>query len=137
MTAGVTSDGSGNLLILARDYSAVADQDYVRHPYAGASIGPDAMRKGLQHAYKTRAALLHIHSHGGRGRPRFSTLDLESGAEFVPGFFNVIPQMPHGLVVLSEDSACGLVWRGSNRKAFYVVEFCQVGAPYIRFGGAK
>lgn len=136
MTAGVTTDGNGRLFVLVRDYHPVADGDYVRNPRAGASIGAEAMRKGLQLAYKGRGALLHIHTHGSRGRPAFSGIDLESAAEFVPGFFNVVPQVPHGLIVLSDNSARGLIWMSAGKKPTYVEEFIQVGAPYVRFGGA-
>src|SRR3546814_16946689 len=68
-------------------------------------IGPDAMRKGLQFAYMSRSALVHLHTHGGTGRPEFSGVDLDDGKNFVPSFFNVVPHLPHALLVLSDESA--------------------------------
>jgi len=137
LTSGLAHLNDGELLLLAREYHPVDDEDYVRNPAVGAMIGPDAMRKGLQAAYKTNSALLHLHTHGGRGRPEFSVVDLKDGQQFVPSFFNVIPHMPHGLLVLSNDSARGLLWTAPNRAPAYVAGFVQVGAPFLRFGGRQ
>ena len=134
MTAGVAQAGPGQLLFLARAYRPVADEDYVPDPSVGVKIGSDAMRKAAQFAYQPRSALLHIHSHGGFGRPDFSGVDLKSGREFVPGFFHSVPRMPHGMLVLSNDSATGLLWFGPEGSEAYATEFVGVGAPYRKFG---
>lgn len=133
MTAGVTAI-EGGLLLLARDYRPVEDADYVPDPTVGVKIGSTAMRKALQFAYRPPSALLHIHTHGGRGRPEFSGVDLRSAQEFVPGFFHTVTRMPHGVLVLSDDSATGLLWLGERGEIEYVAEFVGVGAPYIKFG---
>jgi hypothetical protein len=135
LTAGVAQAGPDQLLMLARAYRPVADEDYVLDRSVGVKIGSDAMRKAAQFAYQGRSALLHIHSHGGIGRPEFSGVDLKSGAEFVPGFFHSVPRMPHGMLVLSNDSARGLVWFGPEQDGHYAAEFVSVGAPYSKFGG--
>jgi hypothetical protein len=134
MTAGVTQAAPGQLLLLARAYRRVADEDYVPDPTVGAKIGSDAMRKAVQFAYQPRSALLHIHSHGGHGRPNFSGVDLTSGAEFVPGFFHSVPRMPHGMLVMSNNSATGMLWFGPEETGTYVAEFVGVGTPYRKFG---
>lgn len=133
LTAGVTRVEDG-LMFLARTYCPVADEDYVPDPTVGVKIGGTAMRKGLELAYQPRSTLLHIHSHGGLGTPDFSGTDLRSGSEFVPGFFHTVPHMPHGMLVLSDDSATGMLWLGPDERSFYVAEFVQVGAPYRKFG---
>ena len=134
MTAGVAQAGPGQLLFLARAYRPVADEDYVPDPSVGVKIGSDAMRKAAQFAYQPRSALLHIHTHGGIGRPDFSGVDLTSGSEFVPGFFHSVPRMPHGMLVLSNDSATGLLWFSPEDTGTYAAEFIGVGAPYRKFG---
>lgn len=134
ITAGVTQAGPGQLLLLARAYRPVADEDYVPDRSVGVKIGSDAMRKAAQFAYQPRSALLHIHTHGGIGRPEFSGVDLKSGAEFVPAFFHSVPRMPHGMLVLSNDSATGLLWFGPEDAGTYAAEFIGVGAPYRKFG---
>lgn len=137
LTAGLVRMDNGDLMLLAREYQPVADEDYVPNPRVGAMIGPDAMRKGLQCAYKTNSALVHLHTHGGKGRPEFSGVDLDDGKKFVPSFFNVVPHMPHVLLVLSDDSARGLIWTGKAQPPVYLDGFTQVGAPLRKFGGIQ
>lgn len=134
LTAGATRLSEGDILLLCRSYHPVADEDYEESATVGAQIGSDAMRKAIEVAHPGKSALLHIHTHGGRGVPAFSRTDLVSGAQFVPGFFNALPRTPHGLVVLSNTSARGLVWMGKNAKPQYVDGFTQVGRAVQKFG---
>ncbi len=137
LTAGIVAPPSGGLLLLSREYAPVDDEDYLDEPGVGAMIGSDGMRKGLQMAYRARSALLHVHTHGGRGIPRFSGIDIRESRKFVPSFFNAIPQSPHGAVVLSNDSASGLLWLGPDRSPIAVTGFVRVGVPLQRFGGLQ
>lgn len=86
LTAAAASDGQGGMMLLVRRYQDVADEDYEWHPKVGAQIGSNAMRKAAQASYRPPSALLHIHTHGGHGRPGFSRIDLDSAVTFVPGF---------------------------------------------------
>lgn len=131
VTAAGATTPSG-IMLLARDYTPVADQDYEPAIGVGAQIGSDAMRKALQSAYRPQHALLHIHSHGGTGVPAFSGTDRRSAAEFVPSFFNTLPKMPHGIIVLSDNSASGLLWFAPDRQPVDVTRFIRVGAPYLQ-----
>jgi hypothetical protein len=132
-TAGATACGD-IVVLLAREYVPVDDADYLRNPSVGATIGSNAMRKALQFAYRARSSLLHVHSHGGRGLPEFSGVDLKSGAEFVPAFFHAIPRMPHGMVVLSTNSASAKIWFSESETGEYASGFASVGAPLVKFG---
>lgn len=134
-TAGATVSPSGDLILLCRRYISVADEDYEANEDVGAQIGPEAMRKAAELAYNTKSALLHVHMHEGTGRPEFSRTDAMSGFEFVPGFFNVLPKMPHGLIVLNQTGARGLIWIAKDRDPLYVNDFLQVGAQLKRIGG--
>jgi hypothetical protein len=134
--AGATACGH-MVILLARDYVPVDDADYLYNPKVGATIGGNAMRKALQFAYRARSSLLHVHSHGGRGRPEFSDVDLKSGANFVPGFFHAIPRMPHGLVVLSTNSASAKIWFSENEDGEYASGFTSVGAPLAKFADCR
>ena len=135
ITAGADFSLQGDLTLFCRRYFPVADEDYEPSHRVGAQIGSAAMRKAVEIAYNTRSALLHVHMHEGRGRPEFSRTDAESGFQFVPGFFNVQPKMPHGLVVLNESGARGLLWTSKNANPFYVSDFLKVGAQITRIGG--
>lgn len=120
------------LLLLVRGYQPVDDEDYVHASDVGAEIGSEAFRKALQWAYRPKSTLLHVHTHHGLGRPSFSGVDMRSGAEFVPSFFTTLPWMSHGMVVLSGDSADGLVWLSEDREPVLVGAFTQVGNNYSR-----
>ncbi len=131
IAAGATTS-CGGLLLLARGYMPVADVDYLQDSGVGASIGSDAFRKALQWAYREKSTLLHIHSHHGFGRPGFSSVDLASGSTFAPSFFITVPRMPHGMIVLSDDDAYGLLWLAEERSPVPINDFSQTGTHYRR-----
>ena len=130
--AAMAAASPGELLLLVRGYQAVRDEDYVHAPGVGAEIGSEAFRRALQWAYRPKSALLHVHTHHGRGRPSFSGVDMRSGAEFVPSFFTTVPRMPQGMIVLSGDSADGLIWFAEDRDPVRVGAFTQIGTNYSR-----
>jgi len=107
--AGAAAAGP-DVLLLARGYLPVEDGDYLYEPRVGAMIGPAGIRKALQEAYRTCSGLFHIHMHEHRGQPLFGSIDRRESSRFVPSFFNASPKVPHGVLLLSADAACGLVW---------------------------
>lgn len=135
LAAGLSAAGD-DVLVLARAYRPVADRDYLDDPSVGAMMGPEALRKALQWAMESGAALFHVHSHGGRGVPHFSAVDLRENPKFVPDFCKVAPQSIHGAVVLSDDAARGQVWLGRDRPHTFVERFTQVGAPILSWNAA-
>ena len=134
ITAGASAILGNDLLLVAGNYRPVDEEDYMPDRSVGVKIGPGAMRKALQAAYRPPAAILHVHTHGGVGRPHFSGVDRRSADEFVPSFFNAVPRMPHGIVVLSDDSASGLMWLGPDRQAQAFIDIVSVGAPISKYG---
>lgn len=134
LTAGASASGR-DLTLAVRGYMPVEDGDYERDPRVGAKIGSGAMRKAVQAAYRPAATLLHIHTHGGHGRPGFSGVDLDSADTFVPGFFETTPRMPHGLIVLSDNSARGLLWLDGARRPHDIDTFIRIDAPMQRDWG--
>ena len=131
LTAGAASAPDG-LILLVRGYLPVADEDYEPAPGVGAWIGSAAMRKAVQAAYRPPSCLLHVHSHGGRGLPGFSNVDIESANAFVPGFFQSCPKMPHGLLVLSNDSATSILWVDPNASSVAIDRFVRVDRPVVQ-----
>lgn len=117
------------VLILGESYFPVADEDYVDDATVGAMMGPTAIRKALQFAYGERVCMFHVHMHEHSGRPWFSGIDLRENAKFVPDFWNVRPEFPHGVLVLSLDSASGLCWNSRGKKTLRIDEFVVVGTP--------
>lgn len=131
------SDIKNGLMILAENYYQVADDDYLDDQSVGAMMGPDAIRKALQTAYNHRLSMFHIHSHDHYGTPWFSRLDLRENTKFVPDFWNVQPNFPHGALVFSLDRAAGLCWIPRKKRPFRIDEIVIVGAPmkFVRHGG--
>jgi hypothetical protein len=123
-------DNAG-LVVLAHSLHDVADEDYLDAPTVGAMMGPDAIRKALQIAYQQQASMFHVHLHLHDGRPRFSGIDEREMAKFVPDFWNVQPDLPHGAIVFSDDSACGRCWIPGDVPAD-ISQFRTVGIPSMK-----
>jgi hypothetical protein len=119
----------GGIVILTHSLYEIADEDYLDDPTAGATMGPSAIRKALQLAYNQRTSMFHVHLHCHSGRPNFSRIDSSETAKFVPDFWNVQPDIPHGAVVLSEDSACGRCWIPNREIPVDISQFGVVGIP--------
>jgi hypothetical protein len=117
------------VVVLAGDLHHVEDEDYVDDPSAGATMGPAAIRKALQVAYRERVSMFHVHIHGHEGTPRFSRTDFHESAIFVPDFWNVQPDLPHGAIVLSFNSAWGRCWHPDHAEPIDIDYFAFVGSP--------
>lgn len=117
------------VLILPSEYRPVADADYVDNPAAGASIGPEAIRKALEWADSWHGGVFHVHAHLGCGVPRFSGIDIAGNQRLIPTFFNVAPGRPHGAIILSEDAATAAVWTEKHASPQLVAKVSIVGVP--------
>lgn len=117
----------GGVVALAADYLSVVDEDYVDALGYGALMGERAIRTAMQYAYRNEVGMFHVHSHGGRGRPQFSLTDQREMPKFVPDFFNVRGDLPHGAVVLSNDSMHGYYWRPGRREKATISAFVVAG----------
>jgi hypothetical protein len=102
--------GMDHLVIIAENYHPIADGDYLRDETVGAMMGPDAIRKGLNLALIDTVGVFHVHMHDHAGPPRFSRTDLREQPKFVPDFFKLRPEMPHGAILLSHDQLAGRIW---------------------------
>jgi hypothetical protein len=118
--------GRGYVLVLAQNYHPVADDDYLPDLYVGAMMGSEALRKSLNLALLQKVGVFHVHLHGHEGRPWFSQVDLREQVKFVPDFFKVRPDLPHGAIVLSYNKAAGRIWL-RPRSIKRISEFNGVG----------
>ena len=134
ISAGLSS-ADDDLWVLARAYRPVVDEEYLRDPSVGAMMGPEAIRKAIQWALSDGVAIFHVHTHGGRGRPGFSGIDLREQAKFVPSFFQVTRKCPHGALVLSDNSAFGNIWLDGRKSGEPITGFEEVGAPLNAWSG--
>lgn len=117
------------LLILARDYRPVRDEEYLQDPSVGAMMSAEAIRRARQWALNDRAAIFHVHTHGGRGIPGFSGVDIRENAKFIPNFVSVAPNFVHGAIVLSDTAAFGQVWLDRASPQPFITRFTEVGMP--------
>ena len=122
------AQGAEGLVLLAESYYPVADEDYVRDPSVGAMIGQEALRKALDLALLKGVGVFHVHMHELSHHLWFSHIDLREQVKFIPDFFTVCPQMPHGAIVLNERTAAGRVWLGPSRVT-NINAFDEVGSP--------
>lgn len=120
---------AGQLDIVAAGFHAVADQDYLHDLTAGAAMGSNAIRKALQICYRQAVSMFHIHIHEHAGKPCFSGTDKRETALFVPDFWHVQPTLPHGALVLSEDSAFGMCWVSNRDEPIEIAAVISVGVP--------
>jgi len=123
---------AGGVVVLAHDYLPVPDEDYIQDDTVGAMMGPAAIRMAMQYAHKQSAGMFHVHMHDHRGAPWFSQIDLSEYAKFVPDFWNVRPEMPHGALVLSLDSVAGACLIQTTRKMVRISNITIVGAPLLK-----
>ncbi len=126
--ASLVLDG---VVILAHDYRPVEDDDYVDDSTVGAMMGPAAIRKALEFALNNKVSMLHVHMHDHAGCPRFSRIDARESAKFVPDFWNVRPEMPHGALVASKDSLYGMCWYPGKSEPIEIGEFVVIGSPMV------
>lgn len=134
--AGGLAAAHDELLILARDYRPVDDAEYLDDRSVGAMIDASAIRRARQWAMNSRAAIFHVHTHGGRGVPGFSSVDNRENAKFIPNFVSVAPFAVHGAIVLSDTAAFGQVWLGRNQPRPFITTFNAVGAPTSMWSAA-
>lgn len=118
-----------DLIILAREYRPVRDEDYLPDPSVGAMISAEAIRGARQWAMNDRVAIFHVHTHGGCGVPGFSGVDNRENARFVPNFVSVAPHAVHGAIVLSDTAAFGQVWLDRKSPQPFITRFAEVGMP--------
>ena len=94
-------------------------------------MGPSAIRKALEFALNNKAGMFHVHMHDHAGRPRFSRTDARESAKFVPDFWNVRPEMPHGALVASKNSLWGLCCYPGMSEPIEIDEFVVIGSPMV------
>jgi hypothetical protein len=121
------ASGADGLVLLADKYHPVADDEYEEDDTVGAMIGQEALRKALNLALLQGVGVFHVHMHLPSPRLWFSGIDLREQNKFVPDFFKVCPQMPHGAIVLNDKAAAGRVWVGPAQVS-NIDEFNIVGA---------
>jgi hypothetical protein len=129
----VAAFDAGTVTALAQAYLPVQDDHYDDDPSVGAMLNGAAFRAALQHSFRSRTAMFHVHRHEHRGTPRFSHVDISEARRFVPDFWKVQPSLPHGAIVLSHDRMHGQCWLPGQRVPTSFGGYMVVGFPTAFF----
>jgi hypothetical protein len=93
----------GDMLVLAKKYCPVADEDYVKDSSVGARINSDAIRKSMQEIFTTKCGCFHVHLHNHSGIPSPSFTDITSLPSVAQSFSNISGNQVNGIMILSND----------------------------------
>ena len=124
-------------VVVAAEYHAVSDDDYIDDPRFGALVGERAFRAAVEHAYRNTVGMFHVHMHGHPGSPSFSSVDRHEQLAFVPSFFNACPNVPHGAILLSHDAAAGTCWLKAGKSSHPFTEVMIVGSSVTFWMGGR
>lgn len=122
------------LLILGVEYRAVAEEHYVQDSQVGVRIGVGAIREALERIRVSGHGLFHVHLHDHPGLPNFSGTDRREQPRLVEGFRRVGRHVPHGMMVLSANSASAWVWLPGEDAPVLPEQITFVGYPLTIIG---
>ncbi len=123
------SQSDSGLIVLAHTYIPLQDDWYIDDPRFGCTFGTEAMHTAMQFSLTNSSSIFHVHLHEHFGLPSLSRTDFREYKRFVPDFLNVQPNMPHGAIVFSEDSALGLCWHPKYKHPIIIDRLTVVGSP--------
>jgi hypothetical protein len=121
--------GTDHPIIIFTRYVPLADDRYIRDPFAGARIDGTAIREAMQGVLSQGEGVFHVHIHEWPGEPGWSPMDLRELPRLIPGFKAVGPKLPHGLFLLSPDHFAGAVWLPGNTTSVPMDRVTVVGFP--------
>lgn len=121
--------GADRVVLTMHAYVALLNDEYVDDRSAGAVFSSGALRRMRQRVLDTGESAFHVHEHPHIGRPAFSTIDIRSLAELVPSFGVLVPEAPHGALLLSDDAAAGMAWSRDIPSPFVTEAISVVGYP--------
>ena len=110
-------------------YTPIRDDQYIRDDNVGARFDSSSIREAMQIALSERVVVLHVHLHEHAGAPTFSRTDTREMKALIPCFVNVQPELPHGALVLSSDSACARFWSSEGLDGTSPDRIVFVGMP--------
>ncbi|SRR6266446_7876817 len=120
-------------LVLFWNYYPVPDGQYIEDPHSGARINSDAIREAMQRVLDTGDGLFHVHCHEHRGKPGFSSMDLEETPRIVSSLQVANPMQAHGMVLLSNDYCIGRVWVPNSTEPIVADCVSVIGYPVELF----
>ena len=113
-------------------YHAIADDDYIDDPRAGARINSRAIRGAMQRVLDEQSGQIHVHLHHHCGHPRPSPMDSRELPPLIRSFAATGPDQVHGGLILSLDSAWANLWLPGQTEPTTAERITSVGFP-LRF----
>jgi hypothetical protein len=129
LSAKLGNRGGEEPLVLFNDYHPVPDDQYIDDPYSGARINEVAIREAMQRVLDTGSGSFHVHWHAHRGRPGFSSMDLEETPRIVSSLRVAGPGQAHGMLLLSDDHCIAQVWMPESDDPLVASRVSVVGYP--------
>jgi hypothetical protein len=129
LSARLGNAASDRPLVLLNDYHPVPDDQYVDDPTSGARINSVAIREAMQRVLDVGTGAFHVHCHEHRGRPCFSSMDLEETPRVVSGLRVAGPAQAHGMLLLSSDHCVAHVWMPGSDGPVVAAGVSVVGYP--------
>lgn len=100
----------GEFLVLGLEYRPVAEDHYFEDSHVGVKIGVGAIREVVDRVRLGGRGVFHVHLHEHRGAPAFSYTDRREQPRLVESLRRLGGHVPHGMLVLSDDSASAWIW---------------------------
>ena len=133
--ARVSRVDNSNWLVLPYAFYAVPDGQYIRDDLVGARIDGASIRTQMERALESGVTVVHVHLHEHRGRPRFSSTDREGHGPLLRALHNAESNVPHGAMVLSQDSAIAVFRTPGDDSLRLASKIAIVGRP-LRLSGS-
>ena len=95
-------------VVVATSFLAFPDEAYVDGP-AGANFDTRWLVHTTNAGVPQNAGVLLIHSHGGRGKPGFSSTDQRTNRDIMAPLAIGVATIPYGALVLSDDTGMAVV----------------------------
>lgn len=117
------------LLVLAKEYLPVCDDDYINDTSVGAKINSDAIRKSMQRLLDKKEGCFHVHLHDHVGTPSPSFTDKRGLSGVVESFCNISSKQANGYLILSKNSFYVSAKLGSEPDFSIAEQILVVGYP--------
>lgn len=123
-----------NTLLLASDYTPVADEHYIIDSKVGARINSQAIREVMQQVIDKGHGVFHVHLHNFIGEPKYSITDIENFRLLLPSFHNIAPYTINGALLLQNSLLASIVWLPKSEDFKIVEKISIIGYPVKLYG---
>jgi hypothetical protein len=123
--------GADDWLLLVNGYASVPDEHYLDDPWAGARIGPAAIRASLQRILDHGCGQLHVHLHDHKGLPGPSGMDAREMPALIRSMSVAGPACAHGALILSLDGAWAEICAPGRLETAQANQITVVGFPML------